>query len=160
VIANMQGSEANSQKTGAAARSVAARRRPVLWRAAGADRRGSAAFEFTLLLPIMMSLAFGTIQYSMLYYNYIAMTGAARYAASTVARGDRSVTSAEAVARTMLPPWVPAADYTVTITDAATGGDVTAQISVDGAKAAVIPYLPVPTPVTITPQMRFQKLPT
>jgi Flp pilus assembly protein TadG len=134
--------------------------RRAVWRAASADRRGSAAFEFALLLPIMMSLAFGTIQYAMLYYNYIAMTGAARYAASTVARGDRTVASAEAVARTMLPPWVPAADYTVTIVDATTGNDVTAQISVDGPKAAVIPYLPVPTPVTITPQMRFQKLPT
>jgi Flp pilus assembly protein TadG len=156
----MTGREPKSQNTGVAAQRVAARRLPVLWRAAGADRRGSAAFEFTLLLPIMMSLAFGTIQYSMLYYNYIAMTGAARYAASTVARGDRTVSSAETEARKMLPPWVPAGSYTVTIVDAATGADVTAQISVDGVKAAVIPFLPVPTTVTITPQLRFQKLPT
>lgn len=156
----MQGREPISQKTGGAAQRAAATRRPALWRAAGADRRGSAAFEFTLLLPIMMSLAFGTIQYAMLYYNYIAMTGAARYAASTVARGDRTTSSAETEARKMLPPWVPAADYTVTIVDAPTGSDVTAQISVNGTKAAVIPFLPVPATVTITPQLRFQKLPT
>lgn len=149
----------NRMTDGAVPNTVSTRRR-AFWRAATTDRRGSAAFEFTLLLPIMMSLAFGSIQYAMLYYNYIAMTGAARYAASTVARGDRSASSAETVARTMLPPWVPSGSYTVTIVDAATGGDVTAQISVDGAKAAVIPYLPVPSTVTITPQMRFQKLPT
>jgi Flp pilus assembly protein TadG len=155
----MQERDNDSVRTGGAApRAFRAPR--LFWRAAAADRRGSAAFEFALLLPIMMSLAFGTIQYSLLYYNYIAMTGAARYAAATVARGDRSVTSAETEARKMLPPWVPAADYTVTIVDATTGNDVTAQISVSGPKAAVIPYLPVPTPVTITPQMRFQKLPT
>jgi Flp pilus assembly protein TadG len=125
---------------------------------AARDRRGAAAFEFSLLLPIMMTMAFGTIQYALLFYNYNAMTGAARYAAATVARGDRSAASAETVARTMLPPWVAAGDYTVTIVDAAPGGNVTAQISVNGAKAAVIPFLPVPTSITTSPQLRFQKL--
>lgn len=121
------------------------------------DRRGGSAFEFALLLPLMMMLAFGTIQYAMLFYTYTAMTGAARYAASTVARGDRSVASAETVARSMLPTWVPAGDYTVTITDAVPGGMVTSQISVNGSKAAVIPYLPVPASMTTSPQLNFLK---
>lgn len=122
-----------------------------------ADRRGGSAFEFALLLPLMMMLAFGTIQYSLLFYTYIAMTGASNYASSTVARGDRSVASAEAIARTMLPSWVPAGDYTVTITDAAPGGIVTSQITVNGAKAAVIPYLPVPASMTASPKTGFLK---
>ena len=125
MFANMQTCETKARTTDVAAKGAAASRTSAsvraMVRAARADRRGSAAFEFTLLLPIMMSLAFGTIQYAMLYYNYIAMTGAARYAASTVARGDRTASSAETVARTMLPPWVPCGSYTVTIVDARDG---------------------------------------
>jgi hypothetical protein len=57
----------------------------------------------------------------------------------------------------MLPPWVPAGDYTVTIVDAAPGAMVTSQISVNGNKAAIIPYLPVPASMTTSPQLNFQK---
>lgn len=141
------------------ANTAAARGRvPACLRRATADRRGAAAFEFSLLLPIMMTMAFGTIQYALLFYNYNAMTGAARYAAAAVARGDRSASSAATQARTMLPPWVPAGEYTVTVVDAAPGGNVTAQISVNGARAAVIPFLPVPTSITTSPQLRFMKI--
>lgn len=122
-----------------------------------ADRRGAAAFEFALLLPMMMALSFGTIQYAMLFYTYNAMSGAARYAALAIARGDRSISSAETVARSMLPSWVPSADYTVTIVDAAPGSMVTAQITVNGAKAAIIPFLPVPNSMVTSPEHSFPK---
>jgi len=130
---------------------------PQRWVRLARNRRGSAAFEFALLLPLMMSMAFGTIQYTMLFYTYNAMTGAARYAAATVARGDKSAAAAEAVARTMLPPWGSAGDYTVTIVDATVGNPVTAQIRVNGAKAAIIRFLPVPAALTTSPQMQFRK---
>jgi Flp pilus assembly protein TadG len=130
---------------------IAAARGPIL-----SDRRGGSAFEFALLLPLMMMMAFGTIQYAMLFYTYNAMTGAARYAVLSIARGDRSLAATETIARSMLPPWVAAGDYTVTITDAAPGNMVTAQISAVGSKAAIIPYAPMPAIITSGP-LQFQK---
>jgi Flp pilus assembly protein TadG len=140
--------------TAIAARVLAARSTAVR---AAVDKRGAAAFEFALLLPIIMALSFGTIQYALMFYTYNAMSGAARYAALTISRGDRSVSSAETVARSMLPAWVPSGDYTVTITDAAPGAMVSAQISVNGAKAAIIPFLPVPASLVTSPQHQFRK---
>lgn len=111
------------------------------------DRRGAAAFEFALLLPMFVTLMLGTLQYGSLYYTQNAMIGAARTAARSVAIGSQNATTAEATARTSLPNWVPAANYVVTITDAAPGSQVSARIVAPSSKAAIVPYLPMPAQV-------------
>lgn len=111
------------------------------------DRRGGAAFEFALLVPLFMTMMLGTIQYGTLFYTYNAMIGAARTAARAVAIGSQNATTAAATARTTLPNWVPGADYTVTIVDAVAGGEVSAEITAPSNEAAIVPYLPMPADV-------------
>jgi Flp pilus assembly protein TadG len=108
------------------------------------DRRGGPAAEFALLLPIMATIFVGIIQYGSLFYTYHAMSTAARTAVRAIAIGSQNATTAAATARDALPPWVPKADYAVVIVDGAAGSQVSAQITAPAAKAAVIPYLPMP----------------
>lgn len=110
----------------------------------GQDRRGGAAFEFALMVPVLTTVMLGIIQYGTLFYTYHAMTGAARTAVRAIAIGSQNATTAAATARTVLPSWVPSADYVVDVTDGATGTQVSAQITVASDKAAIIPYLPMP----------------
>jgi Flp pilus assembly protein TadG len=112
-----------------------------------ADRRAGAAFEFALLVPMLMTMMLGTVQYATLYYSYSAMLGAARTATRAVAIGSQTATAAEATARTTLPNWVPSGNYTVSITDGAAGSQVITQITAPSSKAALMPYLPMPANV-------------
>lgn len=115
----------------------------LIWR----DKRGGPAAEFALLVPIMMTVMLGIVQYGTLFYTYHAMTGAARTAARAIAIGSQNTSTAAATARTQLPKWVPSTDYTVAITDGVAGAQVSAQITAPSSKAAVIPYLPMPTDI-------------
>lgn len=108
------------------------------------DRRGSPAFEMALMMPVLLTMFVGVVQYALLYYTYNAMIGASRSATRAVAMGTMSTAQAEALARGMLPPWVPAADYAFTITDGIAGAQVSAQIVVPTQKASVVDYLPMP----------------
>ena len=111
------------------------------------DRRGAAAFEFALMVPMLMTIALGIVQYGTLYYTYSSMIAAARTAARAVAIGSQNVSTAAATARTNLPTWVPSGNYTIVVTDAAAGSEVSAQITAPSNKATIAPYLPMPANV-------------
>lgn len=114
-----------------------------------ANRSGAAAVEFALMVPLLMTMMLGTVQYATLYYTYSSMLGAARTAVRAVAIGSQNATTAEATARTMLPNWVPSGDYSVVITDAAAGAEVSSQITAPSSKASIAPYLPMPANVVV-----------
>jgi Flp pilus assembly protein TadG len=108
------------------------------------DRQGGAAFEFALMVPMLTAVLLGIVQYGTLFYTYHAMTGAARTAVRAIAIGSQNAATAKATALTVLPKWVPSADFNVAITDGVMGAEVSAEITVDSDKAAIIPYLPMP----------------
>jgi len=49
------------------------------------NQRGTTAVEFALVLPIMLAVLFGTVQFGWLMNNYLALTNAASLAAHLLA---------------------------------------------------------------------------
>ena len=52
------------------------------------SERGAAAVEFALIIPVLLLLVFGVIEFSRLYNEQISLTGAARSAARVMAIGN------------------------------------------------------------------------
>ncbi|WP_052206891.1 TadE/TadG family type IV pilus assembly protein [Sinomonas humi] len=67
--------------------------------------RGAAAVEFALVVPILIALVFGIIEFSHLYNAQIELTNAARVAARTMAvdTGTNPIADGTAAANAMSP---------------------------------------------------------
>ncbi len=63
------------------------------------DDRGAAAVEFALVLPLLVAITFGVIEYGRAYSAELSVTNAARVAARSLAVGS-SVAQAQAAAVT------------------------------------------------------------
>lgn len=74
-------------------------------RRARACRRGAAATEFALVLPVLMALLFGTFEYGLAFFSYNAMQNAARDVGRQVAINTMLVNNAEGAIRSRLPGW-------------------------------------------------------
>lgn len=119
-----------------------------LFHAIGRCRRGSAALEFALVATPLMTLMFGFIATSGVFYTWSAMQGNAQYAALLVSTGQvkswttgavtcsgsLSNTKAEYYACTGLPSW---ATFTVTTTENCAAPNVTVSISANAERAAI-----------------------
>lgn len=83
-------------------------------------QRGSAAVELALLLPILMSLLLGIIDFGLTYGQYVSLQGAAREAARQgITQGD--VITASGNARGILEAAKLETKYMVDVTDGAPG---------------------------------------
>lgn len=69
------------------------------------DRRGAAAAEFALVVPVMMGLLFGTFEYGIAFFSFTAAQSAARDVTRQVAINTMLVGSAEAAIKARLPAW-------------------------------------------------------
>jgi Flp pilus assembly protein TadG len=111
-----------------------------------ADRRGAAAMEFALLLPILTLMLTAVWPYGALYFSYNMMTVAARDGARALA--NETATEAEVIANTKanLPGWLPAGDVTVVARSAATTGTsrVDVRVTAPAAKATIVNLGPMP----------------
>lgn len=106
-----------------------------LWR----DSRANAAVEFALVLPVMLTLIIGTVQYGNIMLTKNMMVQAARQAARAYSVGSAASTSAaEEIATNFLAST--SLTYTVSATTAAgaSGTEVTVTISVPMADAGLI----------------------
>ena len=104
------------------------------------QRRGAAAVELALVMPILLTVVFGVIQYGMVIHTRHLMVYAAREAARSYAVGESDSDAAEtlALARLADTPF----GYTVTVTEPEDGeSDVTVSISLPMAEAAIISYI-------------------
>jgi Flp pilus assembly protein TadG len=110
------------------------------------DRRAAAAAEMALLLPVLLGMMFGVVQLGFAGFTYSTMLNAARTGARQVTFGSVGPGAVTAV-RNQLPPWI-RSQATVTVTDNV-GGMARVQVSAPGSAASLIPFLPIPMPITV-----------
>src|SRR3954471_22167003 len=88
-------------------------------------RRGNAVVEAALVLPILLALAFGTVEFGHFFYCKHTFQGAARDGARVAILSSSTNTSVTtAVGNTMTAAGFTAAQYAVTITNATTSATI------------------------------------
>ena len=106
------------------------------------DIRGAVAVEFALILPVLITILFGIIQFGLVMFTQQMMVYAAREAARSYAVGTSTAAQAQTLAEGLLP--ATSTNYTVTVTEPDIGAgetDVTVLISTPMADAAIINVL-------------------
>ena len=102
-----------------------------MWRRRWGSERGAAAVEFALVLPILVLILFGVIEFGGVYNAQLMVTGAAREAARSMAL-DGVVADAQAVALDAAVGIDPAdLDVEVSPATCSTGTDVTVTVRYD-----------------------------
>ncbi len=102
--------------------------------------------EFALLVPVLVTLMFGTLQVGLLMFSYNLMVSAARDTTRAMAVCSvTDTTTAATQALASLPPWIAAGAWT--ITPVIGSPDVSTTISVDPAKAMIVNVIPVSFPL-------------
>lgn len=127
-------------------------------RPAQADRRGNNAIEFALLLPVLLTLVFGALEYSWYFVQYEAVVRAAQVgvrAGSQIKRSLNPQTTAANVAKSTLTTSQPALGATATATGSVLTNN-TVQIILSAPYKPLIKFVPTPATVTYTAVMRLE----
>jgi Flp pilus assembly pilin Flp len=107
------------------------------------DRRGASAAEFALLLPVLLLILVGTIQYGVMMFTYNSMLTAARAGARIAALGSANNAAVEAMVQSMLPGWVDRDLVEVESTSIA-GNQVRVEVSMPSPTSTVLQLGPMP----------------
>lgn len=118
-------------------------------------RQGAAAAEFALILPVMLMVVAGALQYGVMAMTYNAMLNGARSGARALSLGDAAATDVRTAVRDWMPAWVPAADVTVT-SEAVGANQVRVNVSVPGTSSTVFRLLPLPATLDVSVQMMLE----
>jgi Flp pilus assembly protein TadG len=82
------------------------------------SRRGSAAFEFAVISPLLVSFVFGALEFGFVLFSYSSMQLAADIAAREVSVNTAAAAGISAKVKDTLPAWLhDAVTVTVTQTD-------------------------------------------
>lgn len=121
------------------------------------DDDGGPMVEFLLVLPLILSLTFGSMEVGFGYFTYSTMLHAARDAARQLALGGVDEAGAATLASSRLMLDRP---FTVTARDTDTTGTqaVSVTISLPFQEATATRFLPLPsTPLSVTVVMRSEE---
>ena len=116
--------------------------RGTLLRALGQDQRGAAAVEFAFIMPILLMMFSGILQFGSVMFLENHMTNVAREASRRVAVGELTQADARTMAQAALVNW--GVTYQVDVATADAGGgnqDVTVDISLPLSDAALMDVL-------------------
>ncbi len=109
-----------------------------LWR----DRGGAAAVEFAFILPILLLLFSGIVQFGAIMFLENHMTNVARETSRRIAVGELAQADAKSSAQQALVNW--GVDYEVLVATSGGGNqDITVTISLPMAEAALMDVLGV-----------------
>lgn len=95
------------------------------------SERGAAAVEFALVLPILVLILFGVIEFGGAYNAQLMVTGAAREGAREMAVGGDPADAVAAAVDAVAVADASAVDVTVSPTTCAAGTDVTVTVVFD-----------------------------
>ena len=111
-----------------------------LWR----DRDGVAAVEFAFILPILLMLFSGIVQFGSIMFLQNHMTNVARETSRRIAVGELAQADAASSAQQALVNWGVTYEVSVAATDVGGGNqDITVAISLPMAEAALMDVLGV-----------------
>ncbi len=114
------------------------------WRALWRDRDGAAAVEFAFIVPILLLLFSGIVQFGSIMFLENHMTNVARETSRRVAVGELAEADAESSAQQALVNWGVTYDVAVVSVDVGGGNqDITVTISLPMAEAALMDVLGV-----------------
>jgi Flp pilus assembly protein TadG len=83
-----------------------------------ANRRGSVAFEFALITPLLIGFVIGTLEYGFVLFSYSSMQLGADYGARQVSVNTSAAATIAAQVKSKLPTWLqPAVNVSITQTD-------------------------------------------
>ncbi|MEO5313330.1 pilus assembly protein [Pseudarthrobacter sp. CC12] len=94
------------------------------------SERGAAAVEFAILLPLLLTLVLGTIEFGRVYNAQLTLTNAAREGVRVMAINNNPTAAATAVqsAAASLSSTIPSSAVTVSPTACSTGIQVTVTV--------------------------------
>lgn len=122
----------------------------------GRGRAGTSTLEFALVLPVLMLLLIGVIQYSFYFFVAESMQTLVAYAARSAAIQSQAGTLATTPTIGTLGAVVPALDttlVTLSVQQATVQGITT--VTVTGGYPYSIPFLPISVPISITSQVSY-----
>ena len=125
-------------------------------------RSGVAAIEMALLLPLLLTLVFGMIEYGSLFWRAQQVANAARNGARRgIMAGATASNVTTAVDQTMLASGMGTTNYTVVLTPAnpaslASGGSFTVKVTVPYVDIKLTGF-PVPTPTQVVRSVTMAK---
>lgn len=119
-----------------------------------ASDRGAAAVEFALVLPVLIVLILGLVEFSRLFNIQISLSNAAREGARTMAiENDLDVARTSAIAAApSISPAVSAAQISISPSDCSAGGTVT--VTIDYSVGLMTGFFGPEIPLTGTGVMR------
>ncbi len=126
-------------------------------------RRGSLTVEAALLLPLLLILTFGLIEYGWMFLKQQQITNTARQCARLGAMVDGTNTAVTNQITTMMNSYgLVSSAYTTTISPAnvataARGTQVSVTISIQYSKIDVTGFTLLPMPATISAKVSMQK---
>ncbi len=114
------------------------------WRALWRDRDGAAAVEFAFIVPILLLLFSGIVQFGAIMFLENHMTNVARETSRRIAVGELAQADAEGSAQQALVNWGVTYDVDVVSVDVGGGNqDIAVAISLPMAEAALMDVLGV-----------------
>jgi Flp pilus assembly protein TadG len=114
------------------------------WRALWRDRDGAAAVEFAFILPILLLLFSGIVQFGSVMFLENHMTNVARETSRRIAVGELAQADAASSAQQALVNWGVTYDVSVATIDVGSGNqDITVAISLPMHEAALMDVLGV-----------------
>ena len=116
-------------------------------------RRASVASEFALVLPLLLVLFTGGIQYGTLLYTYNSMQTIARNGARSLASGTSSVATVSAAAKAAMPAWVNTSQLVVVAGNSG-ANMVHMSLSLPSRRATVMQLSPMPATIAVDVLMR------
>jgi len=119
------------------------------------DQKGVAAVEAALILPVLVTLTFGTISVGSILFVQNNIHHAARETARTIAVGDGEVADAATIANTYLLGWN-GLSFTVIGTEP-TAADVNVAITVPMSEASLVDVLGIFSDGQLTSTVTFRK---
>ncbi len=129
-----------------------------LWRACRMNEAGATAVEFAFIMPILLLMFSGIVQFGSIMFLENHMTNVARDATRKIAIGDLAQADAESAVQQSLVNW--GVNYDIDVLAVDVGGgvlDFTVVISLPMSEAALIDVLGVFQNGTLTASVTMQQ---